>query len=290
MAADGVAPAQDGQAAAFGEGVHADDGVVPPVVAVFALPGGNATGDDGAVEGAGELDGARQEGFAANEARHGLQEAEARFGVHARDHFDEGVGVHQAVGVEHDHVGVAAAPAAHEVFDVAGFAADVLCAAAVPDGDGRAFAQDVQCPCFAEPGVGFLRVGDDEDFAARRDGGLADLLCHRQECGVGHRRVFAVNGHDQRHFAAVRVKCGLVAAQRQEAGEAGGGGEGDPVEGEREEDEQHVLQQGAAPVAKGFEHVPGAEAADGKRTAKGDEAREVGAQRGVERWASRRFA
>ena len=107
---------------------------------------------------------------------------------------------------------------------------------------------------------------------------------------MGHRRVFAVNGHDQRHFAAVRVKRRFGAAQRQEAGEAGGGGEGDPVEGEREEDEQHVLQQGAAPVAKGFEHVPGAEAADGKRTAKGDETREVGAQRGVERWASRRFA
>ena len=134
VAADGVAPAQDGQAAAFGEGVDADDGVVSPVVAVFALPGGDATGDDGAVEGARELDGARQQGFAADEARHGLQEAEARFGVHACDHFDEGVGVHQAVGVKHDHVGVAAAPAAHEVFDVAGFAPDVLCAAAVPHG------------------------------------------------------------------------------------------------------------------------------------------------------------
>ena len=61
VAADGVAPAQDGQAAAFGEGMDADDGVMSPVVAVFALPGGNATGDDGSVEGAGELDGARQQ-------------------------------------------------------------------------------------------------------------------------------------------------------------------------------------------------------------------------------------
>ena len=109
-----------------------------------------------------------------------MQEAEARFGIHACDHFGEGGGFHQAVGIEHDHVGVAAAPAAHEVFDVAGFAADVLRAAAVPDGDGRAFAQDVQRAGFAEPGVGFLCVGDDEDFAALRNGGLADLLCHRQ--------------------------------------------------------------------------------------------------------------
>ena len=72
VAADGVASAQDGQAAAFGEGVHADDGVVPPVVAVFALPGGNATGDDGAVERTGELDGTGKQGFAADKARHGL--------------------------------------------------------------------------------------------------------------------------------------------------------------------------------------------------------------------------
>ena len=107
---------------------------------------------------------------------------------------------------------------------------------------------------------------------------------------MGHRRVFAVNGHDQRHFAAVRVKRRFVAAQRQEAGEAGGGGEGDPVEGKREEDEQHVLQQGAAPVAKSLEHMPAAERADGERAAKGDEAGEVGAQRGVERWASGGFA
>ena len=98
------------------------------------MPGGNTTGDDRAVEGAGELDGACQERLAADEARHGLQETKARFGIHARDHLDQGIGIHQAVSVEHDHVGVAAAPAAHEVFDVAGFAADVLRAAAVPHG------------------------------------------------------------------------------------------------------------------------------------------------------------
>ena len=99
VAADGVAPAQDGQAAAVGKGLDADNGVVPPVVTVFALPGGDAACDDGAVEGAGELDGAGKQGVAADEARHGLQQAEARFGVHARDHFDQGVGFHQAVGV-----------------------------------------------------------------------------------------------------------------------------------------------------------------------------------------------
>ena len=99
VAADGVAPAQDGQTAAVGKGLDTDDSVMSPVVTVFALPGGDAARDDGAVEGAGELDGTSEQGVAADEARHGLQQAEARFGIHARDHFDQGVRFHQAIGV-----------------------------------------------------------------------------------------------------------------------------------------------------------------------------------------------
>ena len=85
VAGDGIAPAQNGQAAAFGKGAGADDGVVPPVVAVIALPGGHTTRDDAAVQCAGKLDGARQQAFAADQTRHGLQEAKSRIGVHARD-------------------------------------------------------------------------------------------------------------------------------------------------------------------------------------------------------------
>ena len=187
---------------------------MPPVVAVFALPGGNAARDDGAVEGAGELDGAGEQGVAADEARHGLQQAEARFGVHARDHFDQGVRFHQAVGVQHDHVGVTPAPTAHEVFDVAGFTSAVLRAAAVPDGKRRFFAQDVQGGGFAQPGIRLLRVGDDEDLGAVGEHGVAEFLCHRQQCGMGQRRIFAINGHKQGDFAALRVKPALVTALR----------------------------------------------------------------------------
>ena len=67
---------------------------------------------------------------------------------------------------------------------------------------------------FAQPGVGLLRVGDDEDFGAVGERGVAEFLCHRQQCGVGQRRIFAIDGHKQGNFAALRVKPALVTALR----------------------------------------------------------------------------
>ena len=116
---------QLGQAAALGEGRGADDGVVAPVVAGVAEPGAQAAGQDRAVDAAGELLDAGERRGAADQLRRGLQDAERLVGLHAAGELDDAVGLHQAVGVEHQHEGIGAAPALDPVGDVAGLAAQV---------------------------------------------------------------------------------------------------------------------------------------------------------------------
>ena len=70
---------------------------------------------------------------AADQLGRGLEDAEARIGLHDAGHFHDVRAVHQAVRIEHEHGFVAAAPGADEVADVAGLAVFVGLAAAVVD-------------------------------------------------------------------------------------------------------------------------------------------------------------
>ena len=112
----------------------ADDRVVAPVLAVAELPEVQAGGEHRPVDAAGELLHAREQRAPVDRrsARSGScrrrgaapSVAPARTSVVAR---------HDAVGVEHDHVAVLAAPAPAEVGDVAALALQAHAAAAVED-------------------------------------------------------------------------------------------------------------------------------------------------------------
>ena len=78
---------------------------------------------------------------------------------------------HDAVGVQHDHVVVGAAPVAHELGDVAGLAADVLGAAAIEDAARRAAPRlDQRAPggSLRRGDLGLARVGEHEEIEALR--------------------------------------------------------------------------------------------------------------------------
>ncbi len=121
------------QAAMIGEGAGADDGVVAPVVAVAPHPGGQSRGDDRAGDAGGELLQAGEHRVAVDDERQALDDAAVRVRLHRRRETDDRVARHDAVGVEHQHVRVVAAPAGDEVGDVAGLAARVLAAPAIID-------------------------------------------------------------------------------------------------------------------------------------------------------------
>src|SRR6185295_19239768 len=81
MAENGSAqrrPSRQGwQAGRTGERLGADDGVVPPVVPPRSVPGGKARRDDRAIVAGGKLLQASEGCFAADKARHGLDQARA---------------------------------------------------------------------------------------------------------------------------------------------------------------------------------------------------------------------
>ena len=118
--------AQVRQAAMGREGLRADDGVVAPVIAVTAHPGREAGRDDRPVDPRRELLHPGEQGVAVDDQRQGLDDAGVGVGLHGGGEPHDGVAAHQAVGVEHDHMLVGAAPAGHEVGDVAGLAVMVL--------------------------------------------------------------------------------------------------------------------------------------------------------------------
>ena len=133
MAAEGLAALQFGKPARLGKGFRADDGVVAPVISVAAMPGRKTGGDHRTIHTAGELRHAGVRRPAVAQQRQRLDDAGLRIGRHGAGESDQQLAAHLAVGVEHDHVVIGAAPAPHEVGDVAGLAVMIVGAAAVVD-------------------------------------------------------------------------------------------------------------------------------------------------------------
>ena len=178
--AEGRLAGELGQAAAVGEGAGADDGVVAPVVAGVAEPGAQAAREHRAVDAAGELLHAGERGGAADQLRRGLQDAERLVGLHAAGELDDAVGLHQAVGVEHQHEGIGAAPALDPVGDVAGLAAQVAPAVAVEDApaDLGVGARGLDQRLLVEPDVGAGGVAEQEEVEGLAGAAGVDVAHH----------------------------------------------------------------------------------------------------------------
>ena len=72
------------------------------------------------------------------DGRGGLDQADVRLPLHGRGQTHQGLAFHQAIGVQHDHVGVRRPETPHPVGDVARLARDVLRAMAIEDAQRRA--------------------------------------------------------------------------------------------------------------------------------------------------------
>ena len=110
VAAEGFAAAEMGQPGLGGEGGRADHGVVAPVIALRAVPPGDAVGDDRTVDPAGELLDAGEQGAAVDDGGQGLDQPDIRVLLHGGGEADDGVAGHDAVGVEDQELRVGGAP------------------------------------------------------------------------------------------------------------------------------------------------------------------------------------
>src|SRR5262249_3880458 len=115
--------------------LRAHDGVVAPIVAALLMPRREPRGYDGAIKGDRELLQAREQGAAADEAWHGLEQGQPRVARHCELQFDEQGARHDTIGVEDDEALIGGPEALDPVSDVAGLLADIFRARAVINGD-----------------------------------------------------------------------------------------------------------------------------------------------------------
>src|SRR5512145_3555619 len=104
-----------------------------PVIADAALPKVEARAEHAAVQSVGELLDPAKQRFSAKDAWRRLEDSDAGVGLHVPGHPDDVGPGHDAVGVANDHVGVAPAPSAAEVGDVAALLVLVLAAMPIED-------------------------------------------------------------------------------------------------------------------------------------------------------------
>ena len=108
-------------------------GVVPPIGTAIALPPGVADGVGAHAEPHAELEQARESAGRGQADDQSLQDAEIGIGLHDAHQPQDGVGGHEAVGVEHHGKFVICPPALAEVADVAGLVAGIDVAPPVGD-------------------------------------------------------------------------------------------------------------------------------------------------------------
>jgi hypothetical protein len=251
-----------------------------PVVAVAAHPGREARRNHRPRHPRRELLHACEQGVAVDDERQGLDDAGVGVGLHGGGEAHDGVAGHQAVGVEHEHVLVGAAPAGHEVGDVAGLAVVVLGPVAIknPRLGAEPFAQGQKRALLGDPGLRVGRIRQDEIVEMRAEARCFDRLADRLQRREGPRRRLVVDRH-QHGGARVqslrqRRKPVPTHEQGQKAEQAAGEGERDPREIEGEERQQHPLEHRRAADRHHLIHLACAVSREQRRTAEDEHPRQ----------------
>ncbi|MNS45911.1 hypothetical protein D3C72_783910 [compost metagenome] len=150
------------------------------------------------VDPGGELLHPRIEGVAAYGQRRGLDDPGAGVGFHQARQRAQALAAHHAVGVEHDHVAVLAAPAAAEVGHVAGLALHAVAAPAVEDATEAAHGAADFHPGVVLGGaqVGVAAVREDKEVEVGQVARALERLIRRPQPGEDACHVLVGNRHD----------------------------------------------------------------------------------------------
>src|SRR5438094_874282 len=161
------------------ERCDADDRVVPPIMRFAELPEMQTGGEDRTIDAGRELLRAAIERVASRGLGGRLQDPDVGIRFGDLHESSDALSGHHAVGVEHDHVAIAASPAAAEIGDVAALALDAMRSPAIED------VAEADCPAEVEPAadlcnpcVGISRIGKHEKVEALAlSGTMHRLVC-----------------------------------------------------------------------------------------------------------------
>ncbi len=228
--------------------LHADDGVVAPVVRFTQLPEVQASRKQRAIDAGSELLHARIQGVHARRPWRGLDNPGIRRGFHQAHQAGQAFAAHHAVGVEDHHVLVFTAPTTAEVVKVAALALHATATTAIEDlAETTGFAAHIKPGLlFGDADIGFVTVAEDEEIKAIQVTGGGYRLKRRTQTGKYPGHVFVADRHHQRGAGIFRNR--LVA----------GTFTGDPVfivTGEQfEEAHQRGPETGRNPAEQDPEH------------------------------------
>ena len=204
------------QRAVVDERLYANDRVVAPVVRFTQLPEVEPGGEQRAVDPRGELLQPRIERVHARRLGRGLDDAGIGVGLHQSDQAGQTFATHHAVGVQHHHIAVAAAPATTEVVDVAALALHPATAATVEDVT-EAIHRTAQLDpglLLGNTGVRVVAVAEHENVEMLEFTGCLERLVSRAQAGEHTRHVLVGNRHHQRRTRLGRYRFGAGAAGR----------------------------------------------------------------------------
>ena len=179
--------------------------------------------------------------------RQRLDDAGARVLLHQPHQIDQRVAAHRAVGVEHDHVAVVAAPAAAEVGHVAGLALGAALAPAVEQRQAARTLRQHRAQPLEGPHLGLLQrrilgVGQHEHVEALLLAGGGERLAGGAQAGEHLGDVLVADRHHERgaHAGSDRAarsaqlgRMRIAAPQRPGAHHRGGAADADPGEQQR---------------------------------------------------------
>ncbi len=248
------------QRAVLNKRLHADNGVVAPVVRFAQLPEVQTGGKQRPVNAGGELLTTRIERIHARRLRRRLDNAGVRVRFHHAHQTGQTLAAHYAVRIQHHHIAVLAAPATAEVVNVAAFTFHAAAAAAIEDLAGAAHVAHQLHPrlLLRHGDVGVVAVAEDIDVKMLALAAAHDGFPGSAQTGEDALHIFVADRHDQRR--AVRRIDRLIAVQRirdavfiapdhqlQEAHQRRPEASGDPAEQNSEQEQdaglQHIRQQ-----------------------------------------------
>ncbi|MCY1424210.1 hypothetical protein D9M71_399470 [compost metagenome] len=166
------------QSAVLDERLHPDDRVVAPIVGLTQLPEVQAGCEQRPIDAGSELLHARIEGVHARRLGRGLDDPGIRGRFHQADQAGQAFATHYAVGVEHHHVAVVAAPATAEVIEVTALAFDPTAPATIEDAaKALGFAAHFQpCLLFSHGDIGVVGIAEHEEVETVQVTGSCDRL------------------------------------------------------------------------------------------------------------------
>ena len=198
---------QRSQRTVLNERLHADNGVVTPVVRLTQLPEVQTSGKERPVDAGCKLLAARIKRVHTGRFWRRLDNPRVRVGFHQTHQTAQAVAAHYGVSIEHDHVAVLIPPATAEVIDVPAFTFHATTTTAVEDLAFTLYFRDQFHPGFllGNANVRVVAVTQDIDVKMRRVTGCLYGLPGRTQTRKYAVNVFVTDRHDQRR-TVLRIK------------------------------------------------------------------------------------